>query len=1140
MTSTNLNNHAADDAPLIFVVDDDQSICSMLCYILMPHYRVMTANSGLEALEMIRTMPHPDDIQLILCDQHMPFMSGAAFLEKSRSIIPAAIRIIFTASREFDDVIVAINQAQIYSFILKPFSKNELLLTIERALEAYNLRAQNLRLMRESQALNASLAVQIHEKTRELQEERDKAELYFEVAGVMMLVIDMNKKVQKINKKGLEVLNCTEADIIGKNWFETFVPDAVRARALLDFDALIAGVSSAMHDYECMVQTHTGKVRHIAWHNTAMVDARGRTIIGLFSGEDITNRHQAEEALRESEANYRDLVENSPDIIHSVNNQGRIISTNKKATELLGYSREELIGMSISQLYSPEETQSTSMRFQQLQSDGYRKQSMGTLIAKNGQRIAVEISSTAQYDSANNFIYSRTILRDVRDRLKADADLRESEANFRALIENVNDVFIRYDLDLRYRYVSPSIKSFINVRPEDLIGKKHSEVEFAKSHANFFDHSLSKAIISGKAVDVEFSMPGPDGQHYQQTRIYPEFDPNGTIKSVVTVTRDVTAQKRVDEERRINQERYQLLAELTSDYMFEISVDDNQNFEIKWLTENAFQKNTGYTWQEAKARGGWLGFVYPEDVEILRQRMKRLLQGEDDVSEYRIVTKNNQVRWWRDYGRPIPDAFDNKITRILGGGQDITERKLVEEALRMAKDAAETASRTKSAFLATMSHELRTPLSAILGYAQLLKQDAKILKSYEKHIRTILDSGEHLLMMINAILDISKIEAGKMETISDDFSTADFIKLIIEMIEVRARKKNLNFVYEASPNLPPAVHGDKTRLHQILLNLLGNAVKFTERGQITFKITYQQGHAGFWIEDTGIGIPADKIAAVFEPFSQINDRRFKSEGTGLGLSISQRLVRLMGSELYMHSVVEQGSKFWFEIALPEASGGLSAELHFARQIIGLRGDKRQLLVVDDNRTNRETLQAMLESLGFTVACAPGGQEAIILAKKIQPDLIMIDLIMPGLDGFETIKRLRQITTLPIIAFSADTFIETRQKSLLAGCNRFIPQPIRFDDLYDCLSRYLNVEWIYADSESPGPNSPNEQLVVPPAEWLRELIAFEKSGDIKRVYEWIVKIETADPQYAAFTLKVRQFAECYNLKELIQFISPYVN
>ncbi|MFZ2855410.1 MAG: ATP-binding protein, partial [Rhodocyclaceae bacterium] len=367
------------------------------------------------------------------------------------------------------------------------------------------------------------------------------------------------------------------------------------------------------------------------------------------------------------------------------------------------------------------------------------------------------------------------------------------------------------------------------------------------------------------------------------------------------------------------------------------------------------------------------------------------------------------------------DLYAQQATRVIESSERTAQ-------LALAKRKAEEADRLKSVFLTTMSHELRTPLNAILGYAQILARDPGIDERQADGLNTIRQSGEYLLSLINDILDLSKIEAGRLELNPGPVSLPLFLQSVAEIIAIRAEQKGLAFTFEAPPELPDvAVVADEKRLRQVLLNLLGNAVKFTERGEVSLRVhslpaTDAQARLRFEIRDTGIGIAAEALEAIFQPFEQFGALQQRAGGTGLGLTISRQLVRLMASDIHVESRPGEGSLFWFELNVTLSGDAETAVRRTPRAVTGYHGTRRKILIADDVLANRRVLADFLGSLGFAVCEASDGREAVAQAEAERPDLILMDVMMPLLDGPEATRRIRAIPgceMLPVFAVSAN-------------------------------------------------------------------------------------------------------------------------
>ncbi len=469
------------------------------------------------------------------------------------------------------------------------------------------------------------------------------------------------------------------------------------------------------------------------------------------------------------------------------------------------------------------------------------------------------------------------------------------------------------------------------------------------------------------------------------------------------------------------------------------------------------------------------------------------------------------------------------------------------QQLQDARHKAEAANKAKSVFLANMSHELRTPLNAILGYTDILQCNREIGNSAQTGLEIIQHSSDHLLTLINDILDLARVEAGKLEIHPAPFKLSNFLQQIIGIIQARAEQKNLSLTYENLSPLPDVVVADETRLRQVLLNLLGNAVKFNDEGSLSLTVTaleqIQQGEEEevclrFRVEDSGIGIAADQLERIFQPFKQAGEIHRQSEGTGLGLAISHKIVQQMGGELQVESELGRGSAFWFDLTLPVSEKGAGDEPSLSRSIVGYTGDRRKVLVVDDKIYNRQLLVDLLQPLGFVLNEAEDGQQAIDRALLWQPDVIVMDLVMPVKSGFDAVREMRQMSELknmPIVAISASVSKSDRGKSFKAGFDEFLPKPIKAQILFDCLAAQLGLTWVYAevDSESEAP------MVAPPNEQLSELYKLAEEGQIYELQEYAMRLEAEGETYIPFAQQLEKLARRFDIQQISAFIKSYM-
>jgi PAS domain S-box-containing protein len=499
---------------------------------------------------------------------------------------------------------------------------------------------------------------------------------------------------------------------------------------------------------------------------------------------------------------------------------------------------------------------------------------------------------------------------------------------------------------------------------------------------------------------------------------------------------------------------------------------DEHSVIVQWNAQA--EKTFGWTQDEAIGRNIAETIIPAAYREAHLSGMKRFLT----TGEAPVVGRRLELRGLHRDGRefPIEITITSPMKRDVGyffGAflRDISDRLERDEALRGAKDQAEAATRAKSEFLANMSHELRTPLNGVIGYSQLLQRDRSLTGQQREALEAISKCGAHLLDLINDVLDLSKIEAGRIDI---EESATDLPQLIVDLRHViaeTARRKGLALHLMIDHNLPKRVVLDGRHLRQILLNLLGNAIKFTETGDVTLDITRVDGGVTFTVNDTGPGISPDELGVIFEAFTQTRQGA-SAGGTGLGLTISRHLLEVMGAELHVDSTVGKGSSFYFTLPLVSADAEDPLDAERAEPPLSARlapGQQVTALVVDDSTVSRRILASLLESAGLQVITATGGLEAITLAKQHHPDVIFMDVKMADLDGFSATRRLAgedSTKMIPVIAVTASAFGNTRLAAKEAGCIEYLPKPVRAEALFAALRTHLGLAFVWETDEAP--------------------------------------------------------------------------
>ncbi|HWE36476.1 MAG TPA: PAS domain S-box protein [Isosphaeraceae bacterium] len=799
--------------------------------------------------------------------------------------------------------------------------------------------------------------------------------------------------------------------------------------------------------------------------------------VGANQTAVVLQRLNAEEALRESEERFRGTFDNAAVGIIHTNHEGRWLRFNRTFCDILGYTPEELLGRTFLELTHPDDRAANVELFGSLM--------RGTLsnfsrekryVRKDGSLVWVEVTASLQRDAAGRPAYCIAIVQDISERKRLEAERREAKeaaevagARVTRILESITDAFYALDRDWRFTYINPRAEMLLRRSRDGLLGKVVWD-EFPESVGSTFDRNYHEALATGRAVTLEEYYPPLET--WFEVRAYPSSE------GLSVYFRDVTERRRAEEALRLANARLDLAFRGSNIIIVELNIPDGVFQNGQWVWVSAGDQVGGYDRSEMGTRfADTMARVHPDDRERVAGALHAYLSGqtEEFEAEGRILHKDGSYLWRLARGVAVRDA-EGRAIRFMMSAVDITDLKRAEEAMRQAKEAAEAASRAKDEFLANVSHEIRTPMNAILGMTELAL-DTPLTAEQRDYLAIVKSSADALLKVINDLLDFAKIEAGKLELDLAHFSLRQTLGETLRALAFRAHRKGLELACRIPPEVPDALVGDAGRLRQVLLNLVGNAIKFTEQGEVV--VCVEAGAAPtatgpdpsapaprpsqvlhFAISDTGIGIPREKQEKIFHAFEQVdNSTTRRYEGTGLGLSIASRLVALMGGRIEVESEPGRGSTFRVsaEFGLqPDPPGGPQerplADLH------GLR-----VLVVDDNATNRQILEEWLRAWRTEPTAVADGLEALdALWTAVSVGrpfaLVLLDVRMPGVDGLAVAERILQNPVLSkcrIILLTSEDHRGDVARYRELGIAAYAMKPVQQEELLEIVYRVLS-------------------------------------------------------------------------------------
>ena len=829
------------------------------------------------------------------------------------------------------------------------------------------------------------------------------------------------------------------------------------------------GESSMVDDME--IRHQDGSRTLIQVFGAPILDDAGQVTASIAIFQDITERKQAEIALQRSETQYRTLVETMNDGLVILDTQGLITYVNDRYCQMFGYPREALLGYPVTNLL--DETNKQMLR----EELGKRQAGISTpyelaVTHQAGHQVLTIISPQPVYNDRKQVTGSFAVITDITERKRAEEELRDREQKFRGLIEQSRDgIWLTDEQGLVIEW-NESLEQITGIQARDVLGQSIWDIQFqmqSKSPDNpDINQTLKRqyqellqtgtSFLINQLLEQEYLHPNGTYRRVQGT-VFPVKTNQGYMLG--GITRDVTEHHRAELALIESERRYRLLVEQATDGFFLIKHATAQFLDVNQQACD----NLGYTRQELLA-------MSVPDINDGPQRYQELY-GNMVPGVPMTVERVHK----RKDGSTFPVEIRIGLFKETNGekymvalARDITQRKLSEQELRQAKEAAEAANRAKSEFLANMSHELRTPLNSILGQSEILQEQIYGSLNPEQldALTYIEKGGHHLLSLINDILDLAKIEAGKLDFELSLVSVADVCQASLQFVKQTALEKQIKLHVDLD-KLVISMIADERRLVQILINLLSNAVKFTPAGgEIGLGVEgdAELGLVYFVVWDSGIGIPSEAQARLFQPFEQLDGKLSRPyEGTGLGLSLVSQLTAMHGGTVSLESVVGQGSRF--TVALPwqsawDDTAGRQQPLPLEQPQDNLKTNEpffwgHHILLVEDNESNTDILSKYLVSYGYRITIAHNGLEGVALAQAEKPDVILMDIQMPVMDGFEAIRQIRadnELTRVPIIALTALAMADDKEHCLDVGANNYLSKPFSLAEVLQTIETEL--------------------------------------------------------------------------------------
>jgi PAS domain S-box-containing protein len=995
-----------------------------------------------------------------------------------------------------------------------------------------------------------------------LEESEKRFRMLIREMQVGVLLLNANAEILIWNQAAINLLNLKSEDLLhqvfGANWpllhedsslFQTIelpVQQAIARRQPIH--NIVIGIARPENEEtgeEYPIQNPKSKIQNLkrCWllvNAEPQIAEDGSVERVLCTLSDITNQKQAEAALQASQDFLKRVIDAVPDPIFVKDQQHRWTIVNNAFCQMTGYSREELIGKSDYDFFSKDEADVFWKYNDQVFTTGIEYENEETFTNGFAKNYTLSTKKVAFKDGAGNQVLVG-VARNITDRKLAEAALQESAERERAIAFAIQRMRQTLEIDKIFSATTEELRQAI----------KCDRVLVYRFNPDWSGELVSESVATGWKKLVQ-----------QQTN-----EPN--LKKVAVDNADCAVKT---------------LGTTNDPIIIDTYLQETQG--------GGYRGSTNYRCVPDIYKAGF-DDCYIEFLEQFQARAYIIVPIFCGNQLWGLLAtyQNSEPRQWKEAEIRMLLQIGAHLGVAIQQAELLAQTQKQSAELQKAKEAADAANGAKTEFLAHMSHELRSPLNAILGFTQVMNRDNSLSAEHQQFVGIISRSGEHLLELINDILEMSKIEAGRITLYENDVDLYHLLDSIEEMLQLKATSKRLTLTFERAPNVPQYIKTDATKLRQILINLLGNAIKFTEKGSVTLRVRGEQGTEGrelvagegimwtpnsqsslplisstepdflnrqclmFEVEDTGCGIDIREFDNLFEAFGQTATGLKSGQGTGLGLPISRKFVELMGGAIAVSSKLGLGTRFVFNILVSAVDGTpIKTSAPISKKIIGLAPDQPtyRILVAEDKPTNRFLLVRLLSSLGFDVREAENGQEALAVWQIWQPHLIWMDMRMPVMDGYESTKQIRASVNgeaTVIIALTASAFEDERQLILSAGCDDFMRKPFREEELLAKMSEYVGVRYLYEEEalhtengrENPEDVTNNSDLALQisrmPSHWVEQLYHAAAQGSDMLIFDLIEQIPAEN---SSLGITLRNLVDSFQFDEVINLAEAFVD